>query len=214
MSVVKQGGKHRFPNLMRVCCWDRDRSGTKLIFSWFVCLKNDIFVSECSEDMCLWKMGPSVKCATPLTQLFVCDWQWLKICQYISLLDHSDEEFESFLSIRWKKGWYFLDIWQIVLICTYCIVQCFWHIVKDQIPLWACSVSVLFRSEDLSFSWDVFQETVCQRELPLNTQPGKQKNVYALVLNGGKLHLLYFTGMKIKPLQEPFWQISVHSGSR
>ncbi len=36
MSVVKQGGKHQFPNLMRTCCWDRDRSGTKLIFSWFL----------------------------------------------------------------------------------------------------------------------------------------------------------------------------------
>ncbi len=57
MSVVKQGGKHRFTDLMRVCHWDRDRSETKLIFSWFVCLKNDIFVSECSEDMCLGDNG-------------------------------------------------------------------------------------------------------------------------------------------------------------
>ncbi len=39
MFVVKQDGKHRFVNLTRVCCWDRDRSGTKLIFSWFVCQK-------------------------------------------------------------------------------------------------------------------------------------------------------------------------------
>ncbi len=58
MSVVMQGGKHRFTDLTRVCHWDRDRSGTKLTFSWFVFLKNDIFVSECSEDVCLWKMGP------------------------------------------------------------------------------------------------------------------------------------------------------------
>ncbi len=52
MSVVKGGGKHRFPNLMRVSCWDRDRSWTKFV-SWFVCLKNDIFVSEYLEDMYL-----------------------------------------------------------------------------------------------------------------------------------------------------------------
>ncbi len=55
MSVVKQGGKHRFTDLMRMCCWDRDRSQTKLFFSWYVCLKNVIFVSECSEcvSMCV-----------------------------------------------------------------------------------------------------------------------------------------------------------------
>ncbi len=35
--------KHQSPNLARVCCWDRDTSWTKLIFSWFMCLKNDIF---------------------------------------------------------------------------------------------------------------------------------------------------------------------------
>ncbi len=40
-------------NLVKVCCWNRDRSRTKLIFSRFLCLKNVIFVSECSADMCL-----------------------------------------------------------------------------------------------------------------------------------------------------------------
>ncbi len=58
ISIVKQSRKHQFPNLTRVCC--RDRSRTKLIFSWFECLKNAIFVSECSEDMCLVKNGSSV----------------------------------------------------------------------------------------------------------------------------------------------------------
>ncbi len=47
MSVAKQGEKRQLPDLVRMCCWDRDRSRTKLIFSWFLCLKNDIFVSEC-----------------------------------------------------------------------------------------------------------------------------------------------------------------------
>ncbi len=56
MSVVKQGGEHRFPNLARVCCWDRDRSRTKLI----VCLQNAILVSECSEDMCPVKNGSNI----------------------------------------------------------------------------------------------------------------------------------------------------------
>ncbi len=64
MSVAKQGGKHQFPDLARVCCWDGDRSRTKLIFSWFVCLKNEIFVSDCFEDMRLeknwWQWGERI----------------------------------------------------------------------------------------------------------------------------------------------------------
>ncbi len=51
MSVVTKVRREHFPDVARVCCRDRDRSRTKLIFSWFVCLKNAIFVSECSEDM-------------------------------------------------------------------------------------------------------------------------------------------------------------------
>ncbi len=54
MSVVKQGGKHRIPNLTRMCFWDRDKSRAQLIFYWFVS-KNAIFVSECAEDLCLVK---------------------------------------------------------------------------------------------------------------------------------------------------------------
>ncbi len=57
-SVAKQGGKRQFPNLARMCCWDRDRSWTKLIFSCFVCLKNVIFVLECFKICVLWNLGP------------------------------------------------------------------------------------------------------------------------------------------------------------
>ncbi len=60
MAVVRQGGKHQFQNLARMCCWDRDSSQTKLIFSEFVCLRNDIFMSECSEDTCHVKNGSSM----------------------------------------------------------------------------------------------------------------------------------------------------------
>ncbi len=60
MSVVRQGGKHRFPNLATMCCWDRGRFQTKLVFSWFVCLKNVIFVSECLEDTSLVKNGSNM----------------------------------------------------------------------------------------------------------------------------------------------------------
>ncbi len=60
ISIVKQGGKHRFPNLERLCHWDKDRSWTKLSFSKFVCLKNAILELECWEDMCLVKNGSNM----------------------------------------------------------------------------------------------------------------------------------------------------------
>lgn len=44
-------------NLKRVYCWSRERSRSKLIFSWFVLMKNTILVSECSENMQLVKNG-------------------------------------------------------------------------------------------------------------------------------------------------------------
>ncbi len=60
ISAAKQGQKHLFLDLERVCCWDGDGSRTKLIFFWCVRLKNAIFVSECSEDTCLVKNGSNM----------------------------------------------------------------------------------------------------------------------------------------------------------
>ncbi len=76
MSVVKRGGKHQLPNLARMCCWDRDRSQTKLTFSQFVCLKNVIFVSKCSKDVCLVKNG---------SNMYLGD-NWKK--KYVIICDH------------------------------------------------------------------------------------------------------------------------------
>ncbi len=57
MSVVKRGGKHRFPNLVRM----RQRQvSNKVNFPLIWCLNNVILVSECSEDMCLMENGSNV----------------------------------------------------------------------------------------------------------------------------------------------------------
>ncbi len=83
LSVVKQGGKHHFPNLMRVCCWDRDRSGSKLFFS----------------DLCVWKM---TFCVRMFRRSVSCEkwvqcvvwWWWgeelLIICDHV-YLSHKNE---------------------------------------------------------------------------------------------------------------------------
>lgn len=53
------GCLHWWQDLSAVFYWGTDRSGTKYIFSWFVCLKNAISVPEWSEAMRLVKTGSS-----------------------------------------------------------------------------------------------------------------------------------------------------------
>ncbi len=76
-----------------MCCWDRDRSPTKLIFSWYVCLKNAIFVSECSEDMYFVKNGSKMYLGDNEAKklVIVCDRvhfslknEWTQNCLYFS----------------------------------------------------------------------------------------------------------------------------------
>ncbi len=64
MIIVKQGHKHQFPNLGRMCCWDRDRSRIKSVFSWYSDIKSPDFISECLEDMRLMKNG---------SKMYLCD---------------------------------------------------------------------------------------------------------------------------------------------
>lgn len=56
-------------DLVRVCCcWGRDGPQTKIIFSWFVCLKKEMLEKICD----LWKMSPIFTSVTPgLTELLM-----------------------------------------------------------------------------------------------------------------------------------------------
>ncbi len=58
-SVVKQGRKHRFIDLERMCCWDRDRSQTKLIFFLICVSEKKSFLCQDVWKVCvLLKIGP------------------------------------------------------------------------------------------------------------------------------------------------------------
>ncbi len=126
MSVSKQGGKQRFPNLARVCCWDRDRPQTKFIFSWFVCLKNSILVSECSEDPCLVnKMSP------------ICTWVTMgrktwsySVAAFISPIRMNELKSASSLPKGWGRGetmWHWYRKWTVSgtsrFLLTVCVVD-------------------------------------------------------------------------------------------
>ncbi len=57
MSVVKQGRKHHFSDLVRMCCWDRDRSQTNLIF----CVSKEMpFLNQNVQKICLVKNDSSM----------------------------------------------------------------------------------------------------------------------------------------------------------
>ncbi len=112
MSVAKQGGKHQLPNPARMCCWDRDRSWTKLILSQFVCLKNAIFVSECSEDMCLVKNGSNLYLGDDEEKELV------TICDHVHFSHKNEWTQDCFLSHKgagpWRKTmWHWYRKWTV-----------------------------------------------------------------------------------------------------